>query len=139
MISMAEFDWVKARGDCTVGLMFERLKAGVQADTTARTKMAAGIEGRVFRFFAEGDIFGVLLDEGTARHTVKFAIHGSLIAVTQDDRPTLTTSVTLCDDAQCRMKLGERELELWQFRCRALENLFFSPRLLSAESNSTEA
>jgi|ERR1035441_7086694 hypothetical protein len=126
MKSMADFAWVKARADCTVGLMFERLKVGVEADATVRNKMAEGKEGRAFRFFVEGEVFGVLLDDGTTTHRVKFAVVGSAITVTQDDQPTISGSVTLCDDGQCRLKLGERELELWQFRCRALEHLFFN-------------
>jgi hypothetical protein len=123
---MADFAWVKARGDCTVGLMFERLKVGVEADTAVRNKMAEGKEGKVFRFFVEGEIFGVLLDDGTTTRRVKFAVVGPDIRVTQDDQPIISGSVTLCDDGQCRLKLGERELELWQFRCRALESLFFN-------------
>jgi hypothetical protein len=127
MISMADFDWVKARADCSVALMFERVRIGVEADAKARNKMAEGKEGQIFRFFEEGDVFGVLRSDGATRHRMKFEIAGASIIVKLDDRqqPVLSGSVTLCDDGQCRIRVGEKELELWQFRCRALEALFF--------------
>jgi hypothetical protein len=36
-------------------------------------------------------------------------------------------SITLTNGGQCKLRVGEEELEQWQFRRMALEKLFFQP------------
>jgi hypothetical protein len=59
------------------------------------------------------------------RETVTFDIQDKHIVALRDDKVFLRGKVTLCDDGKCRIKADGQELELWQFRKRALEALFF--------------
>jgi hypothetical protein len=42
-----------------------------------------------------------------------------------DDAVLLEAGLTLNDEGECRLRTGEQELTFWQFRKRALYNLFF--------------
>jgi hypothetical protein len=118
-------NWVERRALCTTRLMLERVKAGVEVDTSARDKMAAGKEAVRFRTFTEAGVFGVVVEGINIFHTVKFTATTYEITVLQDDEPKFSGTVALGKDGQCRIKVDNEELELWQFRYRALETLFF--------------
>jgi hypothetical protein len=65
-----------------------------------------------------------------ARHTLHesmiFRLTNYTIDVLEKDyKPLLTALAMLNDEGECKLKVGDQKLELWQFRKRALENLFF--------------
>jgi len=131
MFPSDDFDWVSARSACCAVSMFESLKREVEKDVIRRVESSkdSPTPKTEFAFKPNGDSFAVIAKMGPAHHTVAFAIEaGERIVVTIDDRALLESSVTLCDDRICRLKIKDgTELERWQFRRRALEDLFFKP------------
>lgn len=118
-----ETDWVTARSKCTLHTLFEQLKTGVERDTETRHAIPGEASG--FRFVANGRTFFVAMNCDDVRHTVKFQLGRKTIAVTLDDEPLLEGEAMFCDDGICRLSVDGVPLELWQFRRRALERLFF--------------
>lgn len=118
-----DFDWVTARAECSLASVFELLKTAVGRDVDTRHAMPA--TGNGFAFVPEHNTFLVIHSAPNERHTVKFTLESNAIAVTFDDKPILTGSVTLCDDGVCRIAVEGQPVAGWQFRRRALERLFF--------------
>jgi hypothetical protein len=126
-----DFDWVTARADCSLGVVFGQLIDAIRRDVAIRQKQAGG------------PILEVKLDASTSTFTVYASHRGTLAARTLDLRQTATTidaelfdatgaplerisgSLTLGDDGICRLKVAGVELLPWQFRRRALETLLF--------------
>jgi hypothetical protein len=122
-----DFNWVGARASCLLVGVFEQLKLDVEKDIQVRnSQIPAGKEIR-FRLLLNGDNFFVLVagwDIGN--HSVKFVLTDSAIIVRDaEDINVLIASVTLSNDGKCRLLVAGQELELWQFRKTALDELFF--------------
>lgn len=132
---MDDFNWVKERAECNAAALFEKLKDGAESDVNTRVALDGPAtpdfgftkpERTAFTFAKNGDSFRVQAQNSAGRHVIKFLLVGQSIVVEHNDEPFLEASVALCDDAHCRLKLKDRSvLELWQFRRRALERLFF--------------
>ncbi len=122
---MPEFDWVTARSKCSLAAVFEKLKLGVEHDVEIRHAILGERLG--FHFIADGGSFSVSLSGPALNHVVKFKIVSKEIIVSMDDTPFLHGSVALSDDGLCKIRAAEEglELEFWQFRKRALDQLFF--------------
>jgi len=55
-----------------------------------------------------------------------FALAGKTIQVKNGDREVLfEAGITLNDAGECKLRVDTEEVESWQFRRRALEELFF--------------
>jgi hypothetical protein len=139
MSNGADFNWVKARHECSLTWIFESLKADVEKDVAIRRELSSAADrdlgnfrfqadARVFEVFCEGDVF-------VNRRSVKFRLTNESIEVSLNEHPILDGVPTLGDDEKCRLKVGDFELELWQFRKRALEQLFFGPVKRESEDN----
>jgi hypothetical protein len=50
------------------------------------------------------------------------------VALDDTRKTILEGTLSLSDETECRLKVGDKELTFWQFRKRALENLFFNFR-----------
>jgi hypothetical protein len=125
--TVSGFDWVKARSECSLAKVFQTLRLQVEADVA--TRKALRTEGVPFTFgtAANGHTFSVFVDGNQLYRTVKFGLTDKAICVYgDDDRLLFEGRVTLSDDGECRLRVGEKELELWQFRRDALEELFFN-------------
>ena len=124
-----QFDWVEARSKCTLAKAFQRLRLGVQSDVKARNSLRGETPYYEFSVISEkANDFMVLLSGNTVEHhTVAFGIAGNeIIAVSNGNQESWNVSVTLDDDAQCRLKTKNgKELTFWQFRRLTLEKLFF--------------
>jgi hypothetical protein len=122
------FNWVKARHECSVVAVFERLKLGAGADVDERNRLGTSSERPLKEFqvrSANGDRFVVFQDTSPPR-SVAFVLSGRQICVTSDSPPiNFAGVVTLNDEGECRLKVGDDELEEWQVLKRALETLFF--------------
>ena len=129
MSNGAGFDWVKARHKCSLTGIFDSLKADVEQDVAIRRELSSAAERDLgnFRFEDKGHFFVVFCegDAVTNRRFVKFSLTSESIEVSLDDQPILDGVPALGDDERCRLKVGDFEVELWQFRKRALEQLFF--------------
>ena len=132
-----EFNWVKAREECSVIKAFLHLRHGVEEDLQNIKALSKG-SGRVFDFTQQGESFTVFEGVRPIR-TVTFSMDESRtrILIEQDNGDgrspaTLSVALTLNKEKQCRFLLGEEELEGWQLRKKALERLFFSRPVLGA-------
>jgi hypothetical protein len=121
---VSEIDWVTARHQCSTKGVFEKLKSEVARDVQIRMALNVG-QPHGFEFQASGDEFRVMTAGILQNRVVAFKLSGKSIVVDLDDQRILEGTVTLSDEGQCRLKVGEGEYEHWQFRKRALEQLFF--------------
>ena len=125
-------DWVAARTECSLLRVFEKLRLEIQEDADKRTTWLVE-HGCDYGFVVvpSGQSFGVLLQDSNINKPVN---HRSIVfrvtdtdidVATGDGEQICKATVTLSDDLGCRLKVGNRELESWQFRKTCLEDLFF--------------
>lgn len=122
MTDAPDFDWVTARHACSLTAIFELLKTAAEQDVARRLALR---DAPPLAFRAQDRVFIVYTGDDEDRRVVKFRLTARAIAVSANDAPLFEGAPTLSDDGHCRLKVGEAELELWQFRKRALEGLLF--------------
>lgn len=134
---MAEFDWVKARAECTAEQIFEKLKLQVKEDVDIRNTLRR--EDSPYKFTVEdrGRRFMVKLQgndlPNVAARGVTFRLGDESIDVADYlDGVLFTATLTLNDEGECLLSLlypgtptNRETVNLWQFRRRALEATFF--------------
>jgi hypothetical protein len=129
----SNFDWVKARVDCSPTAFFERLRLGAERNTKRRNDLRTDNDkqdGMKFSFTDDGHLFSVFC-EGVPGRVVKFrmealsTIHVESQGMNADQKFSFLGTLTLTDKAKCRLKVGDDELDEWQVLRRALEPLFF--------------
>jgi hypothetical protein len=125
-------DWVKARAECSLAKVFQQIRLGVEGDVKSRNAQRPSIPSYVFETAIDDDAVVVIVkstsDSGSLRfpQSVIFRLTDTSISVRdKNDKPMFEATLTLNDEGECRLKVGELELEFWQFRRRALEDLFF--------------
>lgn len=121
---MADFDWVTARSNCSLGIMFEDLKAGIQSDINKKNELDH--ENRYKLSINQNSASAI--DEvypGLVRKRISFQLTESSIDISDGQALILKATPTLCDDGVCRLKLKDREMETWQVRKLALESFLF--------------
>ena len=127
-----DFDWVAAQSRCSAASMFERLRAGAQADVERRNALLGVDEGWKFEFAEDGEAFDVSRVEGSRFGSanvgalVRFERTGPRINVRGDGVDVDFTAVlTLDATGLCRFVVGEALYSEWEIRKMALELLFF--------------
>jgi hypothetical protein len=123
---MNDFDWVSARGNCSLAAVFESLKQDVQRDVNVRNQID-GMEVERYKVVMRSDTVSVLREEMALLHdAIAFVLTKNGIEVKDvKGQVTMTATPTLTDDGRCLLKVGGKECEIWQFRKRALEELLF--------------
>ena len=127
------FDWVKARTDCSVVVMFDELRHQVHANIDRRNETTNNDGDKQFRFVdrtAERIVptFAVLDTWDIAQQrAVHFERSGHRISIQMLDKTTLEATLTLTDKGICRFKIFGEELDAWQVCRRVLEPLLFPP------------
>jgi hypothetical protein len=131
-ISMpVEFDWVRARSQCSLNVVFKELHNSVQNDVRTmesilppnrQVKLSVTAFDRVrFSVVREGD--------DSFSDSVNFTLaNGAIIAEDDDKTFQHIATLTLNNEGKCKLTVGNDELDQWQFRRKALEKLFFAPR-----------
>jgi hypothetical protein len=125
-IPPVDFDWVTARGECSVKSMFVSLLVGVRADVTARNKLA---KPKTVRFEGQETMRTFIvaryddLQDGIA--TATFGYDGDKLTVLLNGTLKAEATLTLNKKRECRLLVNGEELEQWQFRKMALESIFF--------------
>ena len=125
-----EFSWVRARYSCTPFGALKYLLKGAEVDIEERNATLEASARVVFRLGpCDKTSFAVLREAGAAVASVEFRVTDFGIAAL-DDRAGLCLegALSLSDETECRLKVGDKELTFWQFRKRALEALFFNFR-----------
>src|SRR3990167_8686976 len=119
-----DFDWVKARHECNVGNMLQRLK--LQAKNNVETRNAQLPEGvGKFGFDDLGSAFSVWGSSGRfERNAVDVSLEtGVVVFRLNGGAPDFKVTLTLDKYGQCKCRLGDEELDPWQVLKKALEPL----------------
>ena|ERR1700735_1741601 len=121
-----ELNWVDARAECSVAEMFKSLELGVQEDVERRVSLLKPEEQTMFRAVSRMGRFSVVCEsnEYEAR-SVDFSCTKKEITVSSGGEIKFTATVSLTNSGRCKLKVNDAELEQWQVRRMALEDLFF--------------
>lgn len=126
---MAEFDWVTARAECSLVVTFEKLKLQLRDDVDKREAiLRAGPEANYgFKLVLDRKGAAVVMEGNQIHDSVLFRLTDKAIEVVDNAGKTrFAATPTLDDEGQCKLSVNGQELELWQFRKKALEALFFN-------------
>jgi hypothetical protein len=125
---MSEFDWVKARTECSPDIVFERLRMSAKSDAHSRTQTLLEKNANYgFVVTSHGSTFSVVLQGNGLHRAIVFTKTAEGVdVIDEQDRPLLKATLTLSNECECRLKVSDTELDLWQFRKMALEEFFFS-------------
>jgi hypothetical protein len=121
-----KFNWVTQRSQCSFPNVFRDLRLQVEDDVKTRNALRPNNSPYEFSVAEKGDDFTVLLEAGDFHKSVTFSLAEHAIIV-RDDAGNTTFEVTLTfnDQGDCRLHVQEKELEAWQVRRMALEELLF--------------
>lgn len=124
---MADFDWVTARANCSLVGVYERLREQVRRDVEILESLQAdAARTNRLEFHSNEDGFRVTTRRGKSSLLIRFVLRETAVEVSNiEGTVTLSGAATLSDDGQCRLRVDGRDVELWQFRKRALESFFF--------------
>jgi hypothetical protein len=122
-----ELDWVKVRAACSLAQVFKALALAIQADVEAVNALLKPESGTRFAFVSyEPKRFSVACEVNHCpSDSVNFTWSETEILVSCRDEIIFRASLTLTDSGRCKLKVNGSELEQWQFRRKALEDLFF--------------
>jgi hypothetical protein len=131
-----DLKWVEIRAACTVANVFNQLCDGVKDDVFAINTTRGFAGENVFKadLHSSGTTIFVGQPNRLPRRRVAIGVVGDRIEVEQEWEGGLhlSASIGLNNEGRCvlKMKEAEKEIELeqWQFRKMALENLFFGDR-----------
>ena len=123
------FDWVTIRANCTALDMFARLRDLARRDTGLRNGYVGENQSEDrFRYHdSESNewAFSVWDRLGRTRRGTDFRLDAEVIHIEPTEGEAFTATVTFTDAGECRLKVGNEVLDLWQVLRRALEPLFF--------------
>ena len=127
-----DFDWVKARYECSTKFEFECLRRDIQRCADTRKEHLAGESTKLF-VHSKSDMVLIEREDGKRepRPGVRLCLMYDYILV-QPPAPAkeFKLTLTLNDEGKCRFAInGEGEYKRWQVLRRALESLLFSPSL----------
>ncbi|MGB8769043.1 MAG: hypothetical protein WCC92_05485 [Candidatus Korobacteraceae bacterium] len=119
-------NWVKARrDDCSLGQVFKDLERGVRRDVDAANESSEG-QPHKFKVSSEEGHFSVTRSSSTAMPlSVEFCLKRDEIEIGAGGEPEFVITLTLNNEGRPVLKANGKELELWQVRKMALEELFF--------------
>ena len=132
------FNWVKERFACSLLLVFKSLEEGVRKDVETMDGLVNSKEDIIFKTHTSSNkqFSAIRIDDavrGISR-SVDFRLSEDGIRVylstpNGEEEFLFTANVTLDDEGHCKLRVREENLDQWQVRKRALENLFFGPRV----------
>jgi hypothetical protein len=125
-----DFDWVSVRGACSPNAAFIKLRSQVESDVKQRVAIMNDREkaGCAFQFFSDGWRFWVTVEAHPVFMGVEFnRSNAGIDILTVEDKKVIHRAVlTLSNNGQCKLKIGEIEYDFWQFRKLALEDVLFT-------------
>jgi|ERR1039458_6324568 hypothetical protein len=122
-----DFEWVKARSECSPATVFQQIKLGVESDVKARNPTLAG-ENYSFRTSSRGGSITAYIQANGVYWSVTFRQTKDGISVhDENDKVMFDATLALNNDGECRLRLRgtEQEYQFWQLRKMALEHLLF--------------
>jgi hypothetical protein len=123
-----DFDWVKARANCSSAQVFTELRLGVEDDILEINKIRGSSSDTVAHLAqnGNGNTFKVWRGE-SPEPSIKFRMVSGRIEVL-DGNGTITASyeVSFSEEGRCVLVASDGQKEQWQVRRAALEGLFFN-------------
>ncbi len=122
----SKFDWVTDRSACSLPNVFKKLRLQVEEDVKTRNAVRPNNSPYKFSVADTGGDFTVLLEAKDVRKSVIFSLAEHAILVRDDkSNPMFDVTLTFNDEGDCKLNVNERELDFWQVRRMALEELLF--------------
>ncbi len=119
-----DFDWVTARHQCSMNVVFERFCHAVQKDVLVWEQLPER-QGTVV-CDRQVDFLAVVTNGRPDAPKVTFWLRDQAIDVSRNgDASSFTVTLTLTRDRQCRFVVDGAAREGWEIRQMALEPLFF--------------
>ena len=126
MTSNSDFDWVAVRSTCTASQIFTQLQLGADRDVAARNSTLPANAGFAYTLQSSGSMFSVALNGNRIARMVTFELGAYSVSVRRGDtNETWEVTPTINDNGECRLRMGNRDYECWQFRKLVLESLLF--------------
>jgi hypothetical protein len=130
------FDWVTERFKCSVERLFKELELGAKTDVdTIRSlernlaQETGGSPTKNIEVASDGRRFSVTRSDrrSTALKSVEFTLESSSISVKSSypGGPSFAATIQLNDEGRCLFVVEDLEMEPWQVRRKALQDLFF--------------
>lgn len=125
MTNGEEVKWVKRRNECSLSLMFARLRLEIEQDIKERNALRPMcLYG--FKFVSGASTFVALRQGNHLEKSISFSMENEHIIAKNDEGGTvMKASLTLNDEGECRYKIDGKERDSWQLRKMVLEDLFF--------------
>ena len=125
------FNWVSVRAECSPTAAFLKLRSQVEEDVNDRIKLMPEAELPRYSFTFRSEEawkFWVLVRVPGLDKGVLFirSPHGIEVRDVSTDRLMYDGHLTLANDGECKLKVGESEYSFWQFRKLALEDILFT-------------
>ena len=124
-----DFNWVTQRAECVPFRVFKQIQVEIEADLNLRNGLLNATQkadGVGFSLDAKGEHFFIHRNGVRLITMIQFRLHNAIIEVRDaDNKSILEATLTLNDEGRCMLVVAGKELETWQFRRRALENLLF--------------
>jgi hypothetical protein len=123
----SDFDWVTMRAQCSALNMFGLLQADAQKNTDTMEALATARGTPLgLQCIVNTGSFVVVRRLLVGEIGVRFTLSDDQILVeSQGVDVHFSARLTLNNDGECRLLVGEEELDRWQVLRRALEPLFF--------------
>jgi hypothetical protein len=118
---------VKARAECSLAEVFKALELGVKDDVEKVNSLPSTPMGTKFTPVSYGaKRFSVVCEVNHfPSSSIDFTLSENEILVGCGPETIFRATLTLTDSGRCKLKVNGTELEQWQFRRKALEDLFF--------------
>jgi hypothetical protein len=121
-----ELNWVDARAECSLAEMFKSLELGVHEDVERRVSLLKPEEQIMFHAVSRARRFSVVCESNEFEpRSVDFCSTDKELTVSSGGEIKFTATVSLTNSGRCKLKVNDTELEQWQVRRMALEDLFF--------------
>ena len=133
MNDFKNFNWVKARKQCSLSWAFAQLRSDLQKDVERRNELRKPMYPNDPPLYAFGFKLQqsenqiVILREGISRvfQQTVFTLKDDAIEMEAKDKPNMVVKVGLNDSGVCALYLNGEERESWLIRKLALDDLFF--------------
>ena len=122
----SKFDWVTKRSQCSLPRVFKTLILEVQEDVDTRNALRPNNAPYSFSMLENGADLTVSLSGEGVRVSVVFSLAPHAILVRDDlGKALFEVTLSFSDEGECKLRVNEKEYELWQVRRMALEDLLF--------------
>jgi hypothetical protein len=121
-----DLNWVKARAECSLAQVFKALELAIKDDIEAVNSLRPDAGTKFALVPYGGKRFSVVCEVNHfPSSSIDFTLSENEILVGCGPDTIFRAALTLTDSGRCKLKVNGVELEQWQFRRKALEDLFF--------------